>query len=370
MLCPECGTKNLDVDAFCLNCRLPFADAVFTIRPNICGLLCYLFGWLSGIYFILVAREDNVIRFNAWQSIVTFGILTIPITVLNLLTLNGAVLYWSLVILYWVIVTFTLYLWILLMFRVYNGHNCRLYMVGNIALRLSKIRNINILANEEGGLSVGVGRSDTAAVKPQELKWRTQQDNTGLRAILNETVKSIMILCEIRDPYTAAHQQRVAQLACAISREMGFPDHRIEGIRITGVIHDIGKVAMPSEILSKPGKLSSYEFGIIKTHPEIAHDIVRSLEFPWPVAQAIFQHHERMDGSGYPKGLRAKEIILEARIIAVADIVETMASHRPYRPALGTNKALDEISQNNGTLYDPIVVDACLELFTEKRFKF
>ena len=267
MLCPECGTMNLDVDVFCSNCRLPFTEAAVTIKPNICGLLCYLFGWLSGIYFILVAREDNVIRFNAWQSIITFGILTIPITVLNFLALNGSVLYWSLVVLYWVIITFTLYLWILLMCRAYNGHNCRLYIVGDIALRLSRAGNRSILTNEEGDYRLELGRSDTTVVKPQDLKWWTQQGNTGLRTILNETVKSMMVLCEIRDPYTAVHQQRVAQLACAISREMGFPDDRIEGIRIIGVIHDIGKVAVPPEILNKPGKLSSYEFGIIKTHP-------------------------------------------------------------------------------------------------------
>ncbi len=184
----------------------------------------------------------------------------------------------------------------------------------------------------------------------------------NLRRLLNGTVEAIVTLCEKRDPYTASHQRRVAQLAGAIAKEMGLPEEQIEGVRITGVIHDIGKVAVPGEILSKPGKLSAEEFSIIKTHPQVAYDILRNLEFPWPVAKTILQHHERLDGSGYPNGLCGKGIILEAKILCVADVVEAMVSHRPYRPALGIERALREIRRNKGILYDPKVADACSKL--------
>jgi putative nucleotidyltransferase with HDIG domain len=190
----------------------------------------------------------------------------------------------------------------------------------------------------------------------------SEQKFGGLLKVLNRTVEAIATLCEKRDPYTAGHQRRVAQLACAIAREMGLPDEQIHGIRITGVVHDIGKIAVPGDILSKPGKLSTEEFNIVKTHPQVAYDVLRNLEFPWPVAEIILQHHERLDGSGYPNGISGEAIILEARILCVADVVEAMASHRPYRPALGTEKALNEIKQNRGVLYDPMVADACSKL--------
>jgi HD-GYP domain-containing protein (c-di-GMP phosphodiesterase class II) len=151
---------------------------------------------------------------------------------------------------------------------------------------------------------------------------------------------------------------------------MALPEGQIEGLRLSGLIHDIGKIRVPGEILSKPGKLSHIDFGAIEIHPQVAYDILKSVEFPYPVAQIVLQHHERMDGSGYPWQLKGKEILLEARILAVADVVEAIASHRPYRPALGMDKALEEISRNKGTLYDSKVVDACLKLFKEKGFKF
>ncbi|MGQ9513402.1 HD-GYP domain-containing protein, partial [Thermodesulfitimonas sp.] len=165
---------------------------------------------------------------------------------------------------------------------------------------------------------------------------------------------------------TAGHQRRVAQLACAIAQEMGLPPDQVVGLRVAGMLHDIGKIYVPAEILSKPGRISEYEFSIIKTHPEVGYDIVKEIEFPWPVAQIILQHHERLNGSGYPVGLRDKEILLEARILAVADVVEAMSSHRP---ALGTAAALAEISEKSGLLYDPTVVNVCLRLFTEKGFR-
>jgi HD-GYP domain-containing protein (c-di-GMP phosphodiesterase class II) len=338
------------------------------LRPNIFGLLCYSLGWISGIIMLLIKGKDRFIRFHAWQSIMVFGILTVPITVLNLLTLNNSVLYWTLLILYWIIVISSLSLWVLLMFRAYQGHGYRLRMVGDIATTLSQ--TWGSLANDKMRFAAVAARGRNAVVESPESEWKTQQDGNGLRVVLNEVVKSIIVLGETRDPYTAAHQQRVAQLACAIAREMGISDDRIEGLQIMGIIHDIGKVAVPAEILSKPGRLSSYEFGIIKTHPEIAYNIVKGLEFPWPVAEAIFQHHERLNGSGYPRGISGDDIMLEAKILGVADVVEAMASHRPYRPALGIDKALEEIAQNRGILYDASVVDACLRLVAEKGFKF
>ena len=177
-------------------------------------------------------------------------------------------------------------------------------------------------------------------------------------------------MTELRDPYTSGHQQRVTQLACAIAKEMNLNEKITEEIRVSGALHDIGKIHIPSEILSKPGRLTENEFNMIKTHSEAGFNILKAIEFPWPVAPVVLQHHERTNGSGYPAGLLVKDILLEARVLAVADVVEAMSSHRPYRPALGINKALEEISQNKGILYDPEVVDACLKLFAEKRFKF
>jgi HD-GYP domain-containing protein (c-di-GMP phosphodiesterase class II) len=197
----------------------------------------------------------------------------------------------------------------------------------------------------------------------------SEQKLEGLLKVLNRTVEAIATLYEKRDPYTAGHQRRVAQLACTIAREMNLPDEQICGIRITGAVHDIGKIAVPGDILSKPGKLSAEEFSIVKTHPQVAYDILRNLDFPWPVAETILQHHERLNGSGYPKGISGEAIILEARILCVADVIESMASHRPYRPALGEAKALDEIMQNRGVLYDPTVADVCSKISNNGGFK-
>ena len=192
----------------------------------------------------------------------------------------------------------------------------------------------------------------------------------ALRTTLNGTIQAIGQTTETRDPYTAAHQRRVTQLACAIAKEMNLPQDQIDGIRAAGLMHDIGKMSIPAEILAKPSKLSETEFDLIKAHPQAAYNILKSIDFPWPVADIILQHHERLDGSGYPKGVKDGDILLEARILGVADVVEAMSSHRPYRPALGIDKALKEIEKNKGTLYDPEVIDTCVRLFAEGRFEF
>ena len=191
-----------------------------------------------------------------------------------------------------------------------------------------------------------------------------------LRASLAGTVTALSAVVESKDPYTAGHQQRVTHLACAIAQEMGLSQDQVEGIRVMGYLHDIGKIAVPAEILSRPGKINEFEFNLIKQHPLSGFDILKQITFPWPVAQAVFQHHERLNGSGYPAGLTDGHIILEAKVLAVADVVEAMASHRPYRPAVGIELALEEIAQNKGSLYDPEVVEACMRLFNEKGFEF
>jgi len=207
-------------------------------------------------------------------------------------------------------------------------------------------------------------------VERKRAEEKTKRYSEKLQELIEEITKAIALTTELRDPYTSGHQQRVTKLACAIAREMGLSKEVLMEIRVAGSLHDIGKMYIPSEILTKPGKLTEIEFDMIKTHPKVGYNILKTIEFPWPVARIVLQHHERMDGSGYPSGLAAKDILLEARVLGVADVVEAMASHRPYRPALGIDKALEEISRKRGILYDSKVVDACLKLFAEKRFKF
>jgi PAS domain S-box-containing protein len=196
---------------------------------------------------------------------------------------------------------------------------------------------------------IGLAKDITVQRKvEQKLKLTYQK----LKKTMNASIETMSKILEAKDPYTAGHQDK------------------IEGIRIASLIHDIGKIGLPTEILSKPTKLIDIEFSLIKNHSQIGYDILKSIEFPWPVAEIVFQHHEKIDGSGYPNNLKGDEILLEAKIIGVADVVEAMSSHRPYRPALGIDKALEEISQNREILYDPDVVDVCLKLFGEKSFKF
>lgn len=195
-----------------------------------------------------------------------------------------------------------------------------------------------------------------------------KQSVENLRKILEGTVYALASTAEKRDPYTAGHQQRVARLASAVGNELGLSADEVEGIKVAGTLHDIGKISVPVEILAKPIQLTELEFSIIELHPQAGYDILKSIEFPWPIAQIVLQHHERLDGSGYPTALTGDDILMEARILGVADTVEAMASHRPYRPALGIDMALVEIIEKKGLLYDTAAVDACVKLFKEKSF--
>ena len=190
-----------------------------------------------------------------------------------------------------------------------------------------------------------------------------------MRKNLIETVKALALAVEMRDIYTAGHQRKVSNLACNIAEEMGLPEEQVDGLRMAGPVHDVGTIQILTEILIKPDHLSQFESYMVKMHPQFGYDILRAIEFPYPVAQIVLQHHERMDGSGYPESLSGENILPEARILAVADVVEAMSTPRPYRPALGINTALEEISKDKSILYDPEAVDACLKLFHEKKFK-
>lgn len=213
---------------------------------------------------------------------------------------------------------------------------------------------------DQTGGSVIVLRDATERKRSEEV-LRTSLDE--LRRTFEQTVLALAITSEKRDPYTAGHQTRVARLACAIAGQLGLDSDTLEAIRVSGTLHDIGKIYIPAEILSKPGRLNDLEMNLMRTHPSVGLDILSQISFPWPVAEIVHQHHERMDGTGYPNGLPGRDILLEARIIAVADVVEAMSSHRPYRPSLGLAPALEEITRGRGTSYDTQVVDACITLF-------
>ena len=203
----------------------------------------------------------------------------------------------------------------------------------------------------------------------KQAEKQLQDTLESLRKAVGATMQVMVAAVETRDPYTSGHQKRSADLARAIAAEMGLPPEKIEGIRMAGSIHDIGKLSIPAEILSKPTKLSEIEFSLIKEHAKKGYEMLKDVESPWPLAEIVRQHHERIDGSGYPRNLKGDDILIEARILSVADVVEAMASHRPYRPGLGIDAALNEIEKNRGILYDNVVADACLRLFREKGFK-
>ena len=228
---------------------------------------------------------------------------------------------------------------------------------------------VKLLEEMAGDIGYGIGTRRTRHAYEAGLVERAQQA-IKLRETLESAIGALAATVEQRDPYTAGHQRRVAGLAVAIGREMGFADDRLTGLHVAGTIHDIGKISVPAEILSRPGKLSAVEFELIKGHAQAGYEIIKGVDFPWPVAQAIRQHHERLDGSGYPQGLKGDQVILEARILAVADVVEAMSSHRPYRAGLGVDFALKEIEDKRGQLFDPAVVDACLRVFRERSFAF
>jgi PAS domain S-box-containing protein/putative nucleotidyltransferase with HDIG domain len=202
----------------------------------------------------------------------------------------------------------------------------------------------------------------------KHAQMQVQQSLQQLQKTIKEIIEAMAYIGEVRDPYTAGHQRRVAQLSFDIARSMGLQDELFEGLTMAAFVHDIGKILVPSDILSKPGKLTKPEFDMLRDHTRVGYEILKTIEFPWPIAKIVLQHHERMNGSGYPSGLIGDQIIIEARILAVADVVEAMSSHRPYRPALGIEKALEEINLNRGKLYDPKVVDACVKLFNDKAY--
>lgn len=237
------------------------------------------------------------------------------------------------------------------------------------APKITPVRALFTPMNAEGGLvQGGVGIiEDVTERKAIENERKISLEKS--RKALSATVGAMATMVETRDPYTAGHQQRVAHLAQAIAAEMNLAEEQIEGIHMAGTIHDIGKISVPAEILTKPGKLTELEYSLVKTHPRAGYDILKDIEFPWPLAKAVLQHHERMDGSGYPEGLKGEAILPEARILAVADVVEAIASHRPYRPARGIEAAIEEIYKNRLILYDSNVVDACIKLFREKGYK-
>ncbi len=219
---------------------------------------------------------------------------------------------------------------------------------------------LSLLQEMAGDVAYGIESQRTHVAHGESME--------RIQKTMLQTIEAVSLTLEKRDPYTAGHQQRVVQLAVAIAQQLELDAHRIEGLRLAALVHDIGKINVPAEILNRPGRLSESEFGIIKSHPQIGYDILKGVEFDWPIADIVLQHHERCDGSGYPSGLQCEEIVFEARILAVADVVEAITSHRPYRPGLGLDVALDEIRRGCGTIYDETIVDTCLELFTKKGF--
>ncbi|NPU84150.1 MAG: response regulator [Syntrophaceae bacterium] len=224
---------------------------------------------------------------------------------------------------------------------------------------LARVRTHIELVRLRGGLETQV------ALRTEELLRSYKQ----VQNLLSKTVEAIAAVVEAKDPYTAGHQQRVAELARSIAVEMGLAAEQIDGLGMASLVHDIGKISIPSEILSMPRKLTPIEFVLIKNHVQAGYDILKGIEFPWPIAKIILEHHERMDGSGYPVGLTGESLLLESRILAVADVVEAMASHRPYRPAFGISIVLEELAKGRGTLFDPVAVDSCLRLFNEKEYR-
>jgi len=204
----------------------------------------------------------------------------------------------------------------------------------------------------------------------KHVQAELEQSVQNLKKVMDSTIQAIAMTVEKRDPYTSGHQMRVAALTRAIAKTIKLTEDQVEGAYMAASLHDIGKISLPAEILSKPIKLTEIEISLIQAHAQAGYDILKGIEFPWPIADIIIQHHERLDGSGYPRGLAGDDISIEARIIGVADVVETMASHRPYRPSMGIEKALEEITRNSAILYDADVVTACLKIFNEQGFEF
>lgn len=239
-------------------------------------------------------------------------------------------------------------------------------VMGAIALWSNKS---NVFDDETVKFLLEVAGDIAIGLRTLQLENKLEATLDSFKRSLEGTINAIANMVELRDPYTAGHERRVSQLAMDIGKELGLPERQIEGLRVAGFIHDIGKIAVPAEILSKPTRLSESEYAIIRNHPKAGFEILKGIDFPWPIAQTVLQHHERLDGSGYPQGLKGDDILLEARILAVADVVEAISSHRPYRPGLGIDSALEEIDVNRGMHFDPKVVDACIKLFRNHDYK-
>ena len=207
-------------------------------------------------------------------------------------------------------------------------------------------------------------------VKDNRLERELQQSYEKLQKFIEGIAYVITEIVEIRDPYLIGHHQRVSKLATAIAQEMKLPQDKIKGVKIASLVHDVGKVNLPTQIVSKPSKLVEVEFNLLRNHPRTGYEILKKIDFPWPIAEIVFQHQEKIDGSGFPRGLRGADILIEAKILGVANVVEAMSSYKAYRPALSIDESLAEISKNKNILFDPEVVDACLRLFKEKGFKF
>jgi len=207
-------------------------------------------------------------------------------------------------------------------------------------------------------------------LKYKQVEKNFQQTCKKIEKVIEGTANIITKVIELRDPYSAGHQQRVSKLATAIAREMKLSQDKIEGTRVASLVHDIGKVNLPTEIISKPKKLVEVEFNLVKNYPRVGYDILKKVDFPWPIAEIVLQHQEKIDGSGYPRGLKDGEICIEAKILGVANVVEAMSSYKSYRPALSIDEALAEILENKNILFDPEVVDTCIKLIKENGFKF
>ena len=232
-----------------------------------------------------------------------------------------------------------------------------------------RVRDFETQYNRKDGRPVWVSLSVRALYDDRGsfVFYEGTVEDITMRRVMDGTTRALSSAIEIRDPYTAGHQLRVTEIATEIAREMGYANDHLKAIQIAGMLHDIGKIYVPAEFLSRPGRISKHELDVLRDHSNAGYEILKGIEFGYPVAEIVLQHHERMDGSGYPLGLTGDGIFMEARIIAVADVVESMSSHRPYRPSLGIQQALREIRKNRGSFYDEQVVDVCLRLFKEKR---
>lgn len=228
----------------------------------------------------------------------------------------------------------------------------------------------HVVRRNSSGEAVAVVKVYNDITEQKQTEWELKQSMLQLRKNLAGTIQAMAMTVETRDPYTAGHQRRTADIARNIGKYMKLSKEELDGIRMAGVIHDLGKICVPAEILSKPGKIGANEYSLIQGHPQTGYEILKGIDFKWPVAETVRQHHERIDGSGYPFGLKSEQIRIEAKIIGVADVIEAMSSHRPYRPSLGINKAFSEIMQNSGVLYDPDVVEATIQLYSREKLEF